>query len=120
MPKLTQAVDTMLDTLLSGMVLGQPQVQVKRDGIALAVNKMTGRGLRKATVSAGTLDLQLVPDDDDNADAPMEVKVNARKRWMGRTEVGWGVQNVDGVYISWMGCTKCGWGVHKLDGVYKM
>lgn len=77
MPKLTEAMDTMLDTLISGVVLGQPQVQIKRDGIVLAVNKMTGRSLGNSTVSAGTVDLKLVSDDED-VDSPVDIKVNGR------------------------------------------
>ena len=77
MSKLTKAMDTMLDTLLSGMVLGQPRQQVERDGIALVVNKMTGRSLDRSTVSAGTLELQLkaVNEVDEDADVPVEIKV---------------------------------------------
>ena len=77
MPKLTEAMDTMLDTLISGVVLGQPQVQIKRDGIVLAVNKMTGRSLGNSIVSAGTVDLKLVSDDED-VDSPVDIKVNGR------------------------------------------
>ena len=76
MPKLTKAVDTMLDTLISGVVLGQPPVQVRRDGLALAVSKMTGRSLANSTVSANSaLDLQLDPEDGAGNDAEVEVKV---------------------------------------------
>ena len=76
MPKLTKAVDTMLDTLISGVVLGQPPVQVRRDGLALAVSRMTGRSLAKSTVSANSaLDLQLDPEDGAGNDAEVEVKV---------------------------------------------
>ena len=76
MPKLTKAVDTMLDTLISGVVLGQPPVQLRRDGLALAVSKMTGRSLASSTVSANSaLDLQLDPEDGAGNDAEVEVKV---------------------------------------------
>ena len=78
MPKLTKAMDTMLDTLTSGMVLGQPQLQVKRDGVALAASKMTGRSLSNSTVSANSaVDLQLdsVQEDGAESDANAEVEV---------------------------------------------
>ena len=76
MPRLSQAVATLLDTLLSGVVAGQPPVRVRRDGLALAVSRLSGRSLANATVSAsGAVDLQL--DSVGADDAQVEVKVGA-------------------------------------------
>ena len=78
MPKLTKAVDTMLDTLISGVVLGQPPVQVRRDGLALAVSRMTGRSLANSTVSAGTVDLLMDSVDENGTESDSDLTVDVK------------------------------------------
>ena len=82
MPKLENALNTMLDSMMSGLVLGQPLLQIKRGGMALSAVRITGRSLTKATITASTFDLQMDPVDEDGGDSDpvvaMEVKVRTR------------------------------------------
>ena len=78
-PKLQNALNTMLDSMLTEQVLGQPQKQIKRGAVALATTKLTGRSLSRATITASSVDLQMDTVDEDGSesdpDATVEVKV---------------------------------------------
>ena len=76
MGRLTEALDTMHEALLTSLVLGQPPVTVKRDGMALAVSKMTGRSMNNFTLAPDSgVDLQM-DTGDETADTAIQVKVS--------------------------------------------
>lgn len=81
-PKLQNALNTMLDSMLTEQVLGQPQNQIKRGAVALVTTKLTGRSLSSATITASSVDLQMDTVDEDGSesdpDATVEVKVRTR------------------------------------------
>ena len=79
MPRLEKALTTMLDSMLSGMVLGQSAIQIERGSLALAASKVTGRTLATTAVTASSVNLLLDSIDQDGAesdpDSAVEIKV---------------------------------------------
>ena len=84
MPNMSRALDTMLDTLLSDMVLGQPIKRVQRGGLDLIATKMTGRSLANFTLEAGTMRLKMdtVRENGVDTDQDLPVDVKVRYGWV--------------------------------------
>ena len=78
MLNMSRALETMLDTLLSDMVLGQPAKHLQRDGLALATTKMTGRSLPNATLVAGSMHLKMDTVHENSTDTDPDLQVDVK------------------------------------------
>ncbi|XP_070186772.1 polycystin-1-like protein 2 [Littorina saxatilis] len=79
MARLSNALNTMHDSLLSAMVLGQPVQQLQRGALTLAGGKVTGRTLNGTNFPAGSVRLKLdsVDADESESDPNSTVEVKA-------------------------------------------
>ena len=79
MPNVSLAVNTMLDSLLSDMVMGQPAKHVQRGDLVLTATKLTAGSLRNTALVAGTMRLLIdttrVNSVDTDPHALVEVRV---------------------------------------------
>ena len=78
MPNVSLALNTMLDSLLSDLVMGQPAKHVQREGLALAATKLTGGSLRNTTVVAGTMRLLMDTTRENGVDTDPHALVDVR------------------------------------------